>query len=100
MQFRIADSAGTGKTIVALHRAVHLARQHPEARVLPTTLEAYRNVLRLGRKTRLPEKHRALLWAIFEKVRERLLAQDLITTPELFARLAIKLSGSKHSVLG
>jgi hypothetical protein len=34
---RISGSAGTGKTIVALHRAVHLARQHPEARVLLTT---------------------------------------------------------------
>jgi superfamily I DNA/RNA helicase/mRNA-degrading endonuclease RelE of RelBE toxin-antitoxin system len=34
---RVAGSAGTGKTIVALHRAVFLARQHPEARVLLTT---------------------------------------------------------------
>lgn len=33
---RISGSAGTGKTIVALHRAVHLA-QSPEARVLLTT---------------------------------------------------------------
>ena len=31
---RVSGSAGTGKTIVALHRAVHLARTHPEARVL------------------------------------------------------------------
>ena len=34
---RVAGSAGTGKTIVALHRAAHLARTHPEARVLLTT---------------------------------------------------------------
>ena len=34
---RVSGSAGTGKTIVALHRAVHLARTHPEARVLLTT---------------------------------------------------------------
>lgn len=33
---RVSGSAGTGKTIVALHRAVHLARR-PEARVLLTT---------------------------------------------------------------
>ncbi|MFG1319226.1 3'-5' exonuclease [Xanthobacter autotrophicus] len=33
---RISGSAGTGKTIVALHRAVHLARQ-PTAHVLLTT---------------------------------------------------------------
>lgn len=34
---RISGSAGTGKTIVALHRAVYLARSNPEARVLLTT---------------------------------------------------------------
>jgi len=34
---RVSGSAGTGKTIVALHRAVFLARKHPEARVLLTT---------------------------------------------------------------
>jgi len=34
---RVAGSAGTGKTIVALHRAVWLAREHPESRVLLTT---------------------------------------------------------------
>lgn len=37
---RVAGSAGTGKTIVALHRAVYLARQNPEARVLLTTFSA------------------------------------------------------------
>lgn len=34
---RISGSAGTGKTIVALHRAVFLARENPDARVLITT---------------------------------------------------------------
>jgi mRNA-degrading endonuclease RelE of RelBE toxin-antitoxin system len=34
---RVSGSAGTGKTIVALHRAVHLARTHEDARVLLTT---------------------------------------------------------------
>jgi len=34
---RVSGSAGTGKTIVALHRAVHLARSNPSARVLLTT---------------------------------------------------------------
>ena len=34
---RVSGSAGTGKTIVALHRAVHLARVHRDARVLLTT---------------------------------------------------------------
>ena len=34
---RVAGSAGTGKTIVALHRAAFLARSNPDARVLLTT---------------------------------------------------------------
>lgn len=34
---RVSGSAGTGKTIVALHRAVFLARTHPDSRVLLTT---------------------------------------------------------------
>ena len=50
---RVAGSAGTGKTIVALHRAVNLARADPAARILLTTfsrqladaLERKRNIL-------------------------------------------------------
>jgi mRNA-degrading endonuclease RelE of RelBE toxin-antitoxin system len=34
---RVAGSAGTGKTIVALHRAAWLARKNPKARILLTT---------------------------------------------------------------
>jgi len=34
---RVSGSAGTGKTIVALHRAAYLARTQPNARVLLTT---------------------------------------------------------------
>ncbi|MGK9234341.1 UvrD-helicase domain-containing protein [Inquilinus limosus] len=34
---RVSGSAGTGKTIVALHRAVHLARRNADAGVLLTT---------------------------------------------------------------
>lgn len=34
---RVSGSAGTGKTIVALHRAVFLARSHSDSRVLLTT---------------------------------------------------------------
>ena len=34
---RVSGSAGTGKTIVALHRAVHLAKSDPQARILLTT---------------------------------------------------------------
>jgi hypothetical protein len=34
---RVSGTAGTGKTIVALHRAVQLARTRPDARILLTT---------------------------------------------------------------
>lgn len=34
---RVAGTAGTGKTVVALHRAVRMAEAHPQARVLLTT---------------------------------------------------------------
>src|ERR1700694_1580946 len=41
------------------------------------TWEAYRDVQRLGRRTRLLEARRALLWKIFERVREGLKARGL-----------------------
>jgi superfamily I DNA/RNA helicase/mRNA-degrading endonuclease RelE of RelBE toxin-antitoxin system len=182
---RVAGSAGTGKTIVALHRAVFLARNNPNARVLLTTFsgslsnalraklrhlisneprlgervevhamnaiarklytsnfgppeiasgttikelvaeaaqtveghkfslhflttewdqvvdawqldswEAYRDVARLGRKMRLPENQRAVLWSIFERVRSDLGARGLITYPGLFSRLSSQFSAS------
>ncbi|MEA4882972.1 MAG: 3'-5' exonuclease [Clostridia bacterium] len=184
---RISGSAGTGKTVVALHRAVFLARSNPDARVLLTTFsetlanvlrtsltrlisneprigerlevqsmnavglrlfglnfgrpsiasreavaqllaeaagqvdeqsfsshflmtewqdvvdawqletwEAYRDVVRLGRKTRLPEKQRAVLWAVFDRVRSRLKDQSLITYSDLFNQLALRFAKSKH----
>ena len=183
---RVSGSAGTGKTIVALHRAVHLARAYPGARVLLTTFsdtlahalqtklkrlvgseprlaeridvhslnaigmrlykshcgpvalasreavrallseaskavgghrftlqflltewehvvdawqlatwESYRDVTRLGRKTRLPEAQRAVLWSIFERARSGLMAQKLTTHAGLFTALAAALAGSK-----
>lgn len=52
---KAAGSAGTGKTVVALHRAVHLARQNPEARVLLTTFnEALATLLRIKLGRLLP----------------------------------------------
>jgi mRNA-degrading endonuclease RelE of RelBE toxin-antitoxin system len=185
---RVSGSAGTGKTIVALHRAVHLARENPDTRLLLTTFsetlanvlrsklrllisneprlgerievhamnsigrrlhevnlgkvqiassgairliiqeaseaahgnrfslhfltteweqvvdgwqldtwEAYRDVTRLGRKTRLKEPQRALLWSIFEDVRSKLRSQGLITYSGLFNRLASHFEGGKRS---
>lgn len=184
---RVSGSAGTGKTIVALHRAVFLARANPNARVLLTTFsdtlanalrtklkrlvsheprlaeridvhainaiglrlykshfgqanlaasdvilelltqaseeigkhkfslrflhaewdqvvdawqldswEAYRDVARLGRKTRLPEQQRAILWSIFDRVRSGLAARKLVTYPGLFNRLVPAIASSKN----
>ncbi len=55
---RIAGSAGTGKTIVALHRAVYLARTNPDARVLLTTYsDTLANALRGKLKRLLANVH-------------------------------------------
>ena len=44
---RVSGSAGTGKTVVALHRAAFLAKSNPKARVLLTTFsDALANLLR------------------------------------------------------
>jgi superfamily I DNA/RNA helicase len=60
---RVSGSAGTGKTIVALHRAAHLARMHPDARILLTTFsDTLANALQtklkrlLGNEPRLAER--------------------------------------------
>ncbi len=176
---RVSGSAGTGKTVVALHRAVYLARQNPESRILLATFSAtlshalhtklkrllvsdprlgeridvhsleslalrlykaqfgsvrladhrtvrdcirsasqavpdhkfhlrfllaewehivdawqlktwtaYRDVARLGRKTRLNEAQRTLLWNIFERVIEDLEGKGLMTPSAVFTKLA------------
>lgn len=181
---RISGSAGTGKTIVALHRAVHLTRRHTNARVLLTTFsptlasalrtkldrlagnepgvcervavhsitgiaqalyaelfgepviasdalvsellneaadkvgghrfsetflqgewsevvdawqlrswEEYRDVARLGRKTRIGGKQREAFWAIFEAVQAELDRRGLLTWPDVFGRLAAHFEG-------
>lgn len=185
---RVAGSAGTGKTIVALHRAVWLARRHPDARVLLTTFsdtlasalqtklkrllgdapklgepidvhslaavgirvyraqvgqvrlasredlreaireasaavgghkftahfllteweqvvdawqlrqwQEYRDVARLGRKTRLPEAQRKVLWSIFERVRSNLGARGVLTQAQLYTTLAATLAKAGKS---
>lgn len=192
---RISGSAGTGKTIVALHRAVYLAKEHPDARVLLVTFsnplaallhtklrrlihhephlgerlevdamnafgkrlftanfgpcriasqkilttlldkacrqiknemadansfrfpdhflmsewsevvdawqlekwEMYRDVKRLGRKRRLPEKQRRVLWAIFERFNSILKEENQMTWPALFGRLTAHYADSDRT---
>ena len=52
------------------------------------TWEAYRDVRRLGRKTRLPEEQRLTLWTIFERVRAELRDRGLVTRASMFSSLA------------
>ena len=183
---RVSGSAGTGKTIVAVHRAVYLARANPDTRVLLTTFshilanslrtrlrrlisndprlaerlevhsinaigerlykahfgqpniaprevivellataaneagphkfsphfllteweqvvdawqldtwESYRDVVRLGRKTRLPESQRIVLWSIFERIRTALNSRDMITNSAMFTKLAAVIAKGK-----
>lgn len=47
---KVGGTAGTGKTVVALHRAVRLARENPNARVLVTT---FNRLLAQSLKTKL-----------------------------------------------
>jgi len=50
--------------------------------------ESYRDVARLGRKTRIPEPQRKVLWSIFTRVRDGLKARKMITEAQLFTSLA------------
>ncbi|MCB1720027.1 MAG: UvrD-helicase domain-containing protein, partial [Candidatus Competibacteraceae bacterium] len=54
--------------------------------------EDYRDVKRLGRKTRLSEAQRAALWAVFASVHARLAALGLVTHAAMFTKLANRLS--------
>ena len=184
---RVSGSAGTGKTIVALHRAVHLARTRPDGRVLLTTFsdalanalriklrrlvaaepklaerldvramdavgerlfelqfgalqiappgvvrelimdaanqtpghrfgagflvaewwdvvdawqldtwEEYRDVKRLGRRSRLSEQQRAMLWSIYDVVKTNLHERGLLTRARVFNELAHHMGDRSH----
>lgn len=50
--------------------------------------KAYRDVPRLGRKTRIGGKQREVLWSPFERVRAGLREREVATWADLFGRLA------------
>ena len=54
--------------------------------------EQYRDVPRLGRRTRLPERQRELLWSVFSKVAAALDEHGHLTEPRLFGRLERQLA--------
>ena len=58
--------------------------------------DAYRDVARLGRKTRLPETRRIVLWSVLERVRDALREQERTTLPAVFGTLAASLADSSN----
>ncbi len=92
----LAQAAGE---IGGHHFTPHFLRQEWEQIVDAwqlDTWDAYRDVARLGRKTRLPEKQRRTLWSIFEAVRGSLAAQGQITSSGMFSQVANAVAQSKH----
>lgn len=63
-----------------------------------TTWDAYRDVARLGRRTRLPEAQREALWSIFTRVRSELASSDKVTRSELYTALAAQIATSAQVV--
>ena len=60
------------------------------------TWEAYRDIKRLGRKTRLQESQRAKVWEVLNAVRVRLHNESFISRAEMFTRLAAEVQNRKH----
>ncbi len=95
---RIAGSAGTGKTVVALHRAVFLARANPEARVLLTTFsEALANALRtklhrlIGNEPRVAERVEVFAVPdVAKRLHERTIGYAEIASPEVIRELVLE----------
>ena len=59
--------------------------------------EEYRAVPRLGRRTRLEEGRRRVLWQIFARVRDELERRDLLTTAAMFGRLEVHFNEARRS---
>ncbi len=51
------------------------------------TLDAYRDVPRLGRKSRMSASKRELIWPIFERAREKLDEQGILSWPAIFGKV-------------
>ncbi len=51
------------------------------------TWDAYRDVPRLGRKTRIGGKQREVLWSMFEQVRTELNRRQMVTWSDVFGRV-------------
>lgn len=58
--------------------------------------EEYRDIRRLGRKTRLSDSQRATLWSVFDAVRLSLQTDGLISRAAVFTRLAEEVATQRH----
>ncbi|HEY8884314.1 MAG TPA: UvrD-helicase domain-containing protein, partial [Chloroflexota bacterium] len=107
---RITGSAGTGKTVVALHRAVFLAQANPDTRILLATFsETLANALRtqlrrlVGNEPRIAERVEVYaLNAIAARLYELNLSKPKLASPELIRQLlqeaAARVDGQKFSL--
>ncbi len=59
--------------------------------------EVYRDVPRLGRRTRLPESRRLLLWSVYERARQTLREQQRITIADVYYNLVDRFSSEQRS---
>jgi hypothetical protein len=96
---RVAGSAGTGKTVVALHRAMRHVRENPDAKVLLTTFsEPLANALKRNLKV-LAGADAALLDRIavasFRGIAEELHALAFARKPHLASRDLIRSLAAK-----
>ena len=60
------------------------------------TLDAYRNVPRLGRKNRMGSKQRERVWPVFARARELLEAQGLNSWPGIFGKVTAHYAERDH----
>ena len=59
--------------------------------------EAYRDVPRLGRRTRLPESRRLLLWSVYERARQALHDRQRSTIANVYYNLVDRYSSGQRS---
>ena len=60
------------------------------------TLDAYRDVPRLGRKNRMGSKQRERVWPVFVRTRELLEARGLNSWPGIFGKVTAHFTGRDH----
>lgn len=60
------------------------------------TLEAYRDVLRLGRKNRMSASKRERIWPIFQETRKKLEEQGILSWPAIFEKVTTYYADKAH----